>query len=176
MRTNPSLGSQELKESILKRSWLMLLFFTLTCFGAATAGSAWTSASLNTWYAQLRKPALNPPSWSFGLVWSALYLLMAVSAWLVWRSAGWNGAKYALVLFFLQLGLNVAWSYLFFGLHSPAAALTEIFFLLAAIVGTTIAFLPFSRIASWLMFPDAVWVSFAIYLNFQIWQLNSGSR
>ena len=157
------------------RSWFMLLFFVLTCFGAATAGSAFTSSSLSTWYAHLRKPALNPPGWTFGLVWSVLYSLMAVSAWLVWRSAGWNGARYALVLFFLQLALNVAWSYLFFGLHSPGAALAEIFILLAAIVGTAIAFLPYSRIAFWLMLPYAAWVSFAIYLNFQIWQLNSDS-
>lgn len=157
------------------RSSFMLLFFILTCFGAATAGSAWTSSSLNTWYANLRKPALNPPGWTFGLVWSVLYLLMAVGAWLVWQSAGWSAARYALALFFLQLALNVAWSYLFFGLHSPGAALAEIFILLAAIVGAAIAFLPHSRIAFWLMFPYAAWVSFAIYLNYQIWRLNSAS-
>ena len=158
-----------------KHDWLMLLFLLLTCFGAAAGGSAWTSSSVNTWYAQLRKPAFNPPNWIFGPVWSVLYLFMAVSAWLVWRSAGWNGAKYALTLFFLQLGLNVIWSYLFFGLHSPGAALAEIFFLLALIVATAVAFLPFSKTAFWLMVPYAAWATFASFLNFQIWRLNSGS-
>jgi translocator protein len=158
-----------------RRSWLMLLFFTATCFGAAAVGSAWTTSSVNTWYAQLRKPALNPPSWIFGWVWSVLYLFMATSAWLVWRTAGWSTAKYALVLFFAQLGLNVAWSGLFFRLHFPGAALIEIFLLLAAIAATAIAFLPFSSAAFWLMVPYAAWVSFASYLNFQLWRLNLGS-
>jgi translocator protein len=160
---------------MLSHGWLMLLFFTLTCFGAAAVGSAWTSSSVDTWYAQLHKPALNPPNWIFGPVWSVLYLCMAVSSWLVWRSAGWSGAKYAFVLFFVQLGLNVAWSGLFFGIRSPGAALIEIFFLLVAIVVTAVAFLPFSRTAFWLMVPYAAWVSFASFLNFQIWRLNSGS-
>lgn len=155
---------------------LVFLFFALTCFGAAAVGSAWTSSSVDTWYAQLHKPALNPPNWVFGPVWSVLYLLMAASAWLVWRNAGWRGAGYALALFFVQLGLNVVWSGLFFGLRLPGAALVEIFFLWAAIIATAVAFLPFSRTAFWFMMPYAAWVSFASFLNFELWRLNSGSR
>jgi translocator protein len=158
-----------------RHSWLMLLFFTATCFGAAAVGSAWTTSSVNTWYAQLRKPALTPPNWIFGPVWSVLHLFMATGAWLVWRSGGWSGAKYAFVLFFVQLGLNVAWSGLFFALRLPAAALVDIFFLLGAIISTGIAFLPFSRTAFLLIIPYAFWAAFASYLNFDIWRLNSGS-
>jgi tryptophan-rich sensory protein len=153
----------------------MLLFFTATCFSAAAIGSAWTASSVNTWYAQLRKPRFTPPNWIFGSVWSALYLFMAIGAWLVWRNASWSGAKYALILFFVQLGLNVAWSGLFFALHLPAAALVDIFFLLAAIIATGIAFLPLSRTAFLLIIPYAFWVAFAGYLNFDIWRLNSAS-
>jgi len=157
------------------RGWLMLFLFTLACFSAAAVGVASTSMSVNTWYTQLRKPALNPRNWVFGPVWFVLYLFMAVSAWLVWRNAGWNDARYAFVLFFVQLGLNVAWSGLFFGLRSPGAEMVEIFFLLAAIFATTIAFLHFSRTAFWLMMPYAACVLFATSLNFRLWQLNFGS-
>ena len=158
-----------------KRDWLMFLLFASVCFGAATAGSVFTSSSVHTWYAQLRKPGLNPPNWLFGPVWSVLYLCMAASAWFVWRNAGWGRGKHALILFFVQLGLNVAWSALFFGLRSPGAALVEVLALLLTIVATAISFLPFSRPAFWLMIPYAAWVSFASYLNAEIWRLNSGS-
>ncbi len=151
----------------------MLLFFAFVCFAAAAAGSVWTSSSVDTWYAQLHKPALNPPNWLFGPVWSVLYLCMAASAWLVWRNAGWSGGRYALVLFFAQLGLNVTWSALFFGLRLPGAALVEVLVLLLAIIATAISFLPFSRTAFWLMIPYAAWVSFASHLNAEIWRLNS---
>jgi tryptophan-rich sensory protein len=129
---------------------------------------------VGTWYAKLRKPAITPPNWIFGPVWTVLYLLMAISAWLVWRNAGWPGARFALVLFFLQLALNVAWSGLFFGLRRPAAALIEILLLWAAIVATAFAFRPLSMAAFWLMVPYAVWVLFAGFLNFLLWRLNSG--
>jgi tryptophan-rich sensory protein len=88
--------------------WPMLLFFLFLCYGAAGLGSIWTSSSVGSWYAELMKPSFNPPSWIFAPVWSVLYFLMALSAWLVWRRAGWSGARFALALFFVQLALNVA--------------------------------------------------------------------
>ena len=103
--------------------WLMLIFFLLLCYSGAGLGSIWTLSSVGTWYAALRKPSFNPPNWIFAPVWSALYLLMATSAWLVWQKAGWSGAKFALALFFGQLGLIVAWSGLFFALRRPGMAL-----------------------------------------------------
>ena len=155
--------------------WLMLLFFLFLCYGAAVLGSVWTSSSVGTWYAELRKPSFNPPNWIFAPVWSVLYFLMALSVWLVWREANWGGAKLALTLFFAQLALNVAWSGLFFGLRRPGTALVEIVLLFGTIVATALAFRPVSGLAFWLMVPYAMWVAFAALLNFKIWQLNSGA-
>jgi len=155
--------------------WFMLLFFLFLCYGAAGLGFIWTSSSVGTWYAELMKPSFNPPGWIFAPVWSVLYFLMALSAWLVWRRAGWSGARFALALFFVQLALNVAWSGLFFGLRRPGAALVEILILLGTIVATVLAFRPVSRLAFWLMVPYALWVAFAALRNFKIWQLNSGT-
>ena len=155
--------------------WLMLLSFLCLCYGAAVLGSILTSSSVETWYADLRKPSFNPPDWIFAPVWSALYFMMATSAWLVWRKAGWSGARFALALFFGQLALNVAWSGLFFALRRPAIALIEIVFLLGTIIATAVAFRPVSGLAFWLMVPYALWVAFATLLNFKIWRLNLGA-
>src|SRR5690348_12570590 len=119
---------------------LMFLCFLLTCYSAALLGSIMTSSSVGTWYAELRKPSFNPPNWIFAPVWSALYFLMALSAWLVWRKADWGGASLALTLFLAQLAMNVAWSGLFFGLRRPGTALVEIVFLFGAVVATALAF------------------------------------
>jgi len=154
------------------KRWLMLLLFLFLCDGAAALGSLWTSSSVGTWYADLRKPSVNSPNWIFAPVWSALYFLMATSAWLVWLKAGWNGARFALALFFGQLALNVAWSGLFFALRRPGMALIEIVFLLGTIVATAVGFRPVSGLAFWLMVPYALWVAFAALLNFKIWRMN----
>ena len=155
-----------------KTEWLWLVVFMVSTFGTAALGSVFTSMSVNTWYVQLQKPAFNPPNWIFGPVWSTLYLLMAVSAWLVWRDGGWTNGRVALTLFFIQLALNVLWSALFFGLRQPGLAMIEIVLLLSAILCTTVAFMPVSRLACWLMGPYVLWVSFASVLNFKIWRLN----
>jgi tryptophan-rich sensory protein len=152
--------------------WLMLLFFLFLCYSAGVLGSIWTSSSVSTWYLDIRKPSFNPPNWIFAPVWSVLYFLMALSAWLVWQRADWGGAKLALTLFFAQLALNVAWSGLFFGLRQPGMALVEIVFLFGAIVATAWAFRNVSSLAFWLMVPYALWVAFAALLNFKTWQLN----
>ena len=104
-----------------RNPWLTFALFAAICFSVAAVGSVWTSTSVRTWYVRLQKPSFNPPSWVFGPVWSVLYLSMAMSAWLVWRNAGWNTPRAAFILFFVQLGLNLAWSGLFFGLHQPGA-------------------------------------------------------
>jgi translocator protein len=158
---------------VFKNPFVVLLFFVLLCFGAAFLGSMLTVDSVKNWYTGLRKPALTPPGWVFGPVWSILYLLMAISAWLVWRQAGIAGARLALGLFALQLALNVLWSGIFFGLHRPGMALAEIMVLEAAIIATAIQFSFVSRPAFWLMVPYIVWVGFAMFLNLRIWQLNA---
>lgn len=125
------------------------------------------------WYAALAKPSWNPPGYLFGPVWSILYLLMAVSAWLVWRKAGFSGAGVALGLFLLQLILNALWSYLFFGLHRPDLAFIDIVALWLVILATLLAFWPISGPAGLLLLPYLAWVSFASALNLQLWRLNA---
>jgi len=114
----------------------------------------------------------NPPNWVFAPVWSALYLMMAVAAWLVWRRAGFGGASAALGLFAAQLIFNVAWSWLFFGLRSPGLAFGGIVVLWVAIVATIVSFARTTAAAAWIMTPYLAWVTFASTLNLAIWRLN----
>jgi translocator protein len=142
------------------------------CFAAAAVGALFTSPNVPDWYASLNKPSWTPPSWVFGPAWSLLYLAMGISAWRVWRIAGFRLAAAPLALFGIQLILNMAWSGLFFGLRSPGAALMEIILLWGAILATMIAFRRRSAAAGWLMLPYLAWVTFAAALNLAIWNLN----
>ena len=145
----------------------------LVCIGAAVVGSFFTTPAIPTWYAALQKPSFNPPNWLFGPVWTALYLMMAVAAFLVWRQGLDKVAvKLALGLFGVQLMLNTAWSLLFFGLRSPLLGLIDIGLLWLAIAGTLAAFLKVSTAAGLLLCPYLAWVSFAALLNFSLWRLN----
>ena len=139
----------------------------------AAIGGLATSSSVGSWYVTLNKPSFNPPSAVFGPVWTALYILMALAAWRVWRSpAAEDKLRPALILYGVQLALNLAWSLIFFGLRRPDLAMIEIAVLLAAIVATTAAFARIDRPAAWMMAPYIAWVSFASVLNFAIWRLN----
>ncbi len=155
-----------------RESWVSLVPFVVVCFAAAGIGSLFTATSVKTWYAQLSRPGWTPPNWIFGPVWTTLYLLMAISAWLVWRSTTWSSARFALILFAIQLVLNSLWSVVFFGLRKVGPAFGEILLLWMMIVATTVAFLPISLLAAWLLMPYLGWVFFASYLNFRIWQMN----
>ncbi|MDO8489950.1 MAG: TspO/MBR family protein [bacterium] len=140
---------------------------------AGIIGSVFTVSSIPTWYATLVKPDLNPPAWVFGPVWTALFALMGIAAFLVWKEGlHRRDVKIALGIFDVQLVLNVLWSMLFFGLHSPGAALVEIVFLWIAILATIVTFAKISKPAAWLLVPYILWVSFAAYLNYAIWMLN----
>ena len=147
----------------------MLAVFLAICFGAAAFGGKFTAGSVRTWYPTLHKPSWNPPGWVFGPVWTVLYILMAVAAWLVWRRLESDGARLALVLFVLQLVLNALWSYFFFGLRNPKAGFIEIVPLWVAIAGTTVAFARVSAVAGELFVPYLLWASFAMVLNFAVW-------
>ena len=116
---------------------LGLIGWLAASFAAGWIGSRWMPGE---WYAALAKPSWNPPNWIFGPVWTALYVLMAVAAWLVWRQAGFAGAGPALGLFGGQLVLNALWPYLFFGLHRIDWALVEILVLWAAILAVLVLF------------------------------------
>ena len=124
------------------------------------------------WYAALKKPAWNPPAWIFGPVWTSLYTMMAVAAWLVWQRGGFVSQRRPLMLFLAQLALNAAWTPLFFGLHLPGLAFAEILLLWVTIAATLTAFRGVCHAASWLLAPYLAWVSFAAALNFALWRLN----
>ncbi len=143
--------------------WIVL------ALAAGWIGSRWQPG---VWYEALQKPSWSPPNWIFGPVWTALYILMGIAAWLLWRRRGFGGARGALALFGAQLVLNAAWSWLFFGLRSPGAALIGILILWLAIFATVLAFARHHRLAAMLLFPYLTWVSFATILNFRIWQMN----
>ncbi len=150
--------------------WLGLAGFVALCFAVAAIGGAVTATSAQTWYPKLAKPAFTPPDWLFGPVWTTLYAMMAVSAWLSWRRVGLG--HLALGLFFAQLALNLAWSLLFFGLHWIGVALVDILLLLVLIAATTYAFLVIDRRAGLLFVPYLLWVGYASLLNGAIWLMN----
>jgi len=125
-----------------------------------------------SYYRGLRKPPLTPPPAAFGPVWTALYLLMGVAAWLVWREGLSRRSAVALALFAAQLGLNFAWSLIFFGAHRIGLALVEVAVLWLAILATVIAFWTVRPLAGALLVPYLGWVSLACYLNAGIWRLN----
>lgn len=149
-----------------------LVFLLALCFGAAALGGAATYPQIEGWYAGLAKPAWTPPGWIFGPVWTALYAAMAVAAWLVWRQKGLAGARWPMALFAVQLGLNAAWSWLFFGLQSPGLGLVDIVLLWIGIAATMAAFWRRSAAAGLLLAPYLAWVTFAAALNHAIWRLN----
>ncbi len=160
------------------RAWQVvgLIVAIGVCFAAAGLGNLATTPKIPNWYADLEKPWFNPPAWIFGPVWSALYLMMAVAAWLVWRQGGFRNALGPLTLFGIQLALNTLWSFLFFGMQNPGAAAIEILFLWAAILATLIAFAKRSRSAAILLAPYLAWVTFATVLNITIWSMNRESQ
>ncbi|MDX1460528.1 MAG: TspO/MBR family protein [Xanthomonadales bacterium] len=152
------------------RQVLALLVFVLIVAAVAAFGAQFAPGE---WYAAMNKPAWNPPSWVFGPVWTTLYLMMAFAAWLVWLTGDSRRGE-ALSWWGLQLVLNGAWSWLFFGLHRPGWALAEIGMLWLAIVLTIRSFRAIRPLAGWLLAPYLAWVTFAMVLNFTLWQLNGG--
>ena len=151
------------------RSVLGLVAAVVITFSAAYINS---SFPVDDWYDELTKPAWNPPNWLFGPVWGVLYLLMAIAAWLLWRKSGLAGAAVPLGLFVLQLALNAAWSWLFFGRHQLGLAFIEILVLWGAILATIIGFWRLNPISGILLVPYLLWVTFASVLNFTLWRLN----
>jgi translocator protein len=156
---------------IMMKNILGLAGWLVMSFAAGWIGSRFMP---DAWYSSLAKPSWNPPNWIFAPVWSALYVLMGVAAWLVWRKAGFSGAGAALGLFVVQLVLNALWSYLFFGQHRLDLAFFDIVALWVAILVVMLLFWRMNTVAGALMLPYLAWVSFASLLNFVIWRLNRG--
>lgn len=153
------------------RQWLGLAGWLAFAFAAAAIGAV-ASVSAKTFYAELVRPAWAPPGWLFGPVWTALYALMGVSAWLVWRVRGFAGARTALALFISQLAVNALWSWLFFAWRLGGPAFAEVLLLWCLIVATAVAFRSISALAAVLLLPYLAWVTFASALTFAVWRLN----
>ena len=155
------------KQTLGLFGWLLLVF-------AAAAIGGLASARAGAFYTELIRPGWAPPGWLFGPVWSALYALMGISAWLVWRARGFDGARCALLLFMAQLGVNALWTWLFFAWHRGALAFAEILLRWVMIGGTILLFWRISKRAGGLLLPYRAWVTFAAALTFAIWQRNPG--
>jgi translocator protein len=149
-----------------------LVGFLALCLSVAAIGGAVTRTSVYDWYQQLAKPVFTPPDWVFSPVWIFLYLLMGISAWLVWRRADPDSRRSPLAAFGIQLSLNLIWSFVFFGARSIGWALIEIAFLWIAIAVTIRLFWRIDRLASGLLVPYIIWVTFAAILNASIYALN----
>jgi len=156
----------------LKTTVLALIGWLALSFAAGFVGSRFTPSQ---WYQQLVKPSWTPPSAVFGPVWSVLYIMMGIAAWMVWRNGDFVRIATPLTLFIVQLVLNALWSYLFFGLHRPALAFLDITVLWVMIVLTLVAFWRVSPAAGALLTPYLAWVTFASLLNLAVWRLNPRS-
>jgi tryptophan-rich sensory protein len=154
------------------KPWIVLILFLFLTLGTGAFSSFLSERGIAEWYPQLRKPAGTPPPWVFGPVWTALYVLMGISGWLIWRNYGWTGGRPALTMFFGQLALGAAWVGIFFGARLPGVALGAIVILALAILFNVIVFYWLLPLAAWLLLPTLLWVSYAGYLNFGIWRLN----
>ena len=150
-------------------SLVALLGFIAACFVVALTGSFFRPG---VWYERLVKPPWRPPNRLFAPVWTALYFMIAISGWLVWREAGFSGAALALTVYAIQLVLNAAWTPIFFGLHRPGLGFLQIVLVWLSIVATMWLFYPIDALATLLLLPYLLWVSFAAALNFAIWRLN----
>ena len=155
-----------------KQWWISFIIFILLCLIVQIVGSLWTRETVLTWYPTLIKPSWTPPDWIFGPVWSCLYLMIAVSGWLMYRAEYSQKRAVALMLYGSQLALNFIWSFLFFSLQSPILGLIDIILLCLFISLTIIKAWPVSRLASILLIPYLLWVLYATSLNVGIWLLN----
>jgi benzodiazapine receptor len=165
-----SISKTALKDVIMR--WFTLLIWIALCFFVAGVGGRWTAGEIPDWYRTLIRPSIAPPNWVFGPVWTLLYLLMAVAAWLVWQSPSSPARTWGVVLFLVQLALNLAWSWIFFHQHELGVALVEVVLLWVMIGATTFVFSQVASVAAWLMAPYFVWVGFASILNAAFWRLN----
>jgi translocator protein len=137
-----------------------------------SAAGAIASASARDFYRELSRPIWAPPGWLFGPVWTILYVLLAVAAWIVWRRRGFIESRTPLILYFVQLAFNGLWTWIFFVYHLGSCAFFEILLLWCLILGTIVLFWRASRIAGALLLPYLAWVSFAAILTFAVWSRN----
>lgn len=155
--------------------WLTFACFAVLCFSVSFVGTKATFRGLQGWYQSLKKPSWTPPNWVFAPVWTLLYALMALAATYVWLSDHpLRGV--ALAVFALQLALNLAWSWIFFGFRLLGLGALEIVLMWAAIAANLVLFIQVNAVAGLLLAPYLLWVSFASALNIAVWRLNPPAR
>ncbi len=154
-----------------QRDILGLVGWLIVAFAASAIGAV-ASIEAKSFYGELVQPAWAPPPWLFGPVWTVLYALMAIAAWLVWRTGSLRANRIPLALFVVQLAVNASWSWLFFAWKLGALAFVEVVVLWVLIVATLLAFWRVRPLAGVLLVPYLLWVSFAAALNYALWQLN----
>jgi tryptophan-rich sensory protein len=145
---------------------IALLGFLALCVAAASSGALFKPGE---WHASLAKPRWHPPNWAFGPAWAVFYTLIAVSGWLVWRVDGFGTP---ILIWLASLGLNAAWSWLFFGLRRMDLAFVEVLALWLSVLATIVAFAPVHTVAALLLLPYLAWVAFAATLNYTVWRMN----
>ncbi|NQW51307.1 MAG: tryptophan-rich sensory protein [Rhodospirillales bacterium] len=148
------------------------VLFVGICLGIGALGGAVTATSVSSWYPTLVKPSFNPPNWIFGPVWTALYILMGIAAWRVWRTTVRDTARAPLAVFALQLAVNLGWSVTFFGFRNLGLAVAVILILDLLVLATALMFRRIDRLAAMLLWPYLAWIAFATMLNITIWRLN----
>jgi translocator protein len=155
----------------ITRQTIGLLGWLILCFAAAAIGAV-AAVQAGAFYEQLVRPVWAPPGWLFAPVWSVLYVLMGVAAWLVWRARGFKESGSALSLFVVQLGANALWTWVFFAWHQGALAFAEVILLWSLIVATAASFRRLNALAAAMLLPYLAWVTFASALTFCTWRLN----
>lgn len=152
--------------------WWFLFAWLLGCLAVGAVGSRWSTPEIANWYRALRKPGFNPPNWLFAPVWTTLYVLMGIAAWRVAEAESSPARTLGLILFLVQLGLNLAWSWIFFRKHALGAALAELAAMWVAVAAALTVFTQVDAASAWLMAPYLGWLSFAAVLNLALWRLN----
>ncbi|WP_446745184.1 TspO/MBR family protein [Silvibacterium acidisoli] len=150
----------------------VLIGFLAVSLGVGFLGSLFSAPEISGWYASLAKPPLNPPNWIFAPVWTAIYILTAVATWIVWKTRLSDCRKTGLRIFWVQLGLNLLWSWTFFSRHQIFTAFVDLVVLWVAVLLMARSFRKMSIPAASLLVPYLLWVAFAGYLNFAIWRMN----
>lgn len=156
------------------QKYLRIAAIVLTCLAVGYFSSLVTRDNIPTWYATLKKPFFNPPNWVFAPVWTILYIMMGIAAGRVWNKvdSDQQNVKKGMYFFIIQLALNALWSYLFFGMHNLFLSIIEIILLWLMIYETYSQFKKVDRLASKLLVPYLVWVSYASILTASVWYLN----
>jgi len=155
----------------MKAAARLIVCFAL-CFAVAALGAMATTPNIPGWYASLNKPPFTPPNYVFPVVWNILYALMAISLWRLWEAAAGSARTRAITRFLIQLVVNLAWSFIFFGAKAIGAGLITILMLDALVIWTICAAWKVDRFAAALLLPYLLWIGYATALSIEIFRLN----